>query len=86
RSAVGASSTINIYQPVYGVNVLPLTRVTKNSKETQDMLGFNLQDQIFLNDQWNILLGGRFNRLEQQIADYRSNTQSKQAFSPFTPR
>ena len=50
------------------------------------MLGFNLQDQIFLNDQWNILLGGRFNRLEQQIADYRSNTQSKQAFSPFTPR
>ena len=33
RSAVGASSTINIYQPVYGVNVLPLTRVTKTVKK-----------------------------------------------------
>lgn len=86
RSAKGASSSINIYNPVYGESILPLTRITKFSKETQDMLGLNLQDQIFLNDQWNILLGGRFNQLQQQIDDDLNQKTSKQSFSPFTPR
>jgi iron complex outermembrane receptor protein len=86
RNAAGTSSPIDLYQPVYGENILPLTRITKNTKETQEMLGFNLQDHIFLNDQWNILLGGRFNRLEQQIDDHRTGKSANQAFSPFTPR
>lgn len=86
RSASGASSTINIANPVYGQTILPLTRTTKFSLETQDMLGVNLQDQIFLNDQWNIVLGGRYNRLQQQIDDYRTGISAKQAFTPFTPR
>ena len=86
RNAAGTSSPIDIYQPIYGQNILALTRTTKNTKETQDMLGFNLQDQIFLNDQWNILLGGRYNRLEQQIDDHRTGKSANQAFSPFTPR
>lgn len=76
---------INIYDPMYG-HISNLTRTTKDSKETQEMLGFNLQDHIFLNDQWNILLGGRFNRLEQQIDDHRTGKSANQAFSPFTPR
>jgi len=86
RSAAGASSQINLYHPVYGQNILPLTRTTKNSKETQQMLGFNLQDQIFLNEQWNVLIGGRANRLEQQIDDHRSGKFVEQAFTPFSPR
>lgn len=86
RSAAGASSQIDIYHPVYGQNILPLTRITKDTKETQDMLGVNIQDQIFLNDQWNVLIGGRFNRLEQQIDDHRTGNSSEQAFTPFTPR
>lgn len=86
RSAVGASSQIDIYHPVYGQNILPLTRITKDTKETQNMLGFNVQDQIFLSDQWNVLIGGRFNRLEQQIDDHRTGNTSEQAFTPFTPR
>lgn len=86
RSTSGASSTINIANPVYGQTILPLTRTTKFSLETQDMLGVNLQDQIFLNDQWNIVLGGRYNRLQQQIDDYRTDISAKQAFTPFTPR
>ncbi|EOR08086.1 hypothetical protein I593_01441 [Acinetobacter tandoii DSM 14970 = CIP 107469] len=86
RSAAGASSQINLNHPVYGQNILPLTRTTKNTKETQQMLGFNLQDQIFLNDQWNVLVGGRLNRLEQQIDDHRSGKSAEQAFTPFTPR
>ena len=86
RSAAGASSQIDLYHPVYGQDILPLTRITKDTKETQDMLGVNIQDQIFLNDQWNVLIGGRFNRLEQQIDDHRTGNSSEQAFTPFTPR
>jgi iron complex outermembrane receptor protein len=86
RNAVGTSSPINIYNPVYGQNILALTRTTKNSKETQNMLGVNLQDQIFLNPEWNVLIGGRFNRLEQQIDDYKTGLSDQQDFTPFSPR
>lgn len=86
RNAVGTSSPINIYHPVYGQNILALARTTKNSKETQNMLGVNLQDQIFLNPQWNVLIGGRFNRLEQQIDDYKTGLSDQQDFTPFSPR
>ena len=86
RNAVGTSSPINIYNPVYGQNILALTRTTKNSKETQNMLGVNLQDQVFLNPQWNVLIGGRFNRLEQQIDDYKTGLSDQQDFTPFSPR
>jgi len=86
RNAVGTSSPINIYNPVYGQNILALTRTTKNTKETQNMLGVNLQDQIFLNPQWNVLIGGRFNRLEQQIDDYKTGLSDQQDFTPFSPR
>jgi len=86
RNAVGTSSPINIYNPVYGQNILALARITKNSKETQNMLGVNLQDQIFLNPQWNVLIGGRFNRLEQHIDDYKTSLSDQQDFTPFSPR
>jgi len=86
RNAVGTSSPINIYNPVYGQNILALTRTTKNTKETQNMLGVNLQDQLFLNPQWNVLIGGRFNRLEQQIDDYKTDLSDQQDFTPFSPR
>lgn len=86
RNAVGTSSPINIYNPVYGQNILALARTTKNTKETQNMLGVNLQDQIFLNPQWNVLIGGRFNRLEQQIDDYKTGLSDQQDFTPFSPR
>lgn len=86
RNAVGTSSPINIYHPVYGQNILALARTTKNTKETQNMLGVNLQDQIFLNNQWNVLVGGRFNRLDQQIDDYKTGLTAQQEFTPFSPR
>lgn len=86
RNAVGTSSPINIYNPVYGQNILALARTTKNSKETQNMLGVNLQDQIFLNPEWNVLIGGRFNRLEQHIDDYKTGLSDQQDFTPFSPR
>ena len=47
RNAAGTNSPIGIYNPIYGQNILALTRVTKNTKETQDMIGINIQDQVF---------------------------------------
>ncbi|MEN4982229.1 TonB-dependent receptor [Acinetobacter modestus] len=86
RNAAGTNSPIDIYNPIYGQNLLPLTRISKDMKETQNMLGFNLQDQIFLNERWNILLGGRFNHLEQQIENHLTAKSAQQTFTPFTPR
>lgn len=86
RNTAGTSSQINIYSPVYQQNILPLTRTTKDMKETQNMLGLNIQDQIFFTDQWNLLFGGRINRLEQHIDDNRNLTSSTKTFTPFTPR
>lgn len=86
RNAAGTNSPIDIYNPIYGQNLLPLTRISKDMKETQNMLGFNLQDQIFLNERWNILLGGRFNHLEQQIENHQTAKSAQQTFTPFTPR
>ncbi|MCH7331589.1 TonB-dependent receptor [Acinetobacter modestus] len=86
RNAEGTNSPIDIYNPIYGQNLLPLTRISKDMKETQTMMGVNLQDQIFLNEQWNILLGGRFNHLEQQIENHLTAKSAQQTFTPFTPR
>lgn len=86
RNAVGTNSPIDIYNPIYGQNLLPLTRISKDMKETQTMMGVNLQDQIFLNERWNILLGGRFNHLEQQIENHLTAKSAQQTFTPFTPR
>ncbi|USE84810.1 TonB-dependent receptor [Acinetobacter tibetensis] len=86
RSTKGDLSEINIYVPVYGQNILPLTRVTKETFETQNIIGVNLQDQIFLSDQWNVLVGGRLNRLDQQIDDHLTGKSAQQDFTPFTPR
>lgn len=76
---------IDLASPVYG-NVLPLTRLTKSSTEKQNNLAVNLQDQIFLNDQWNVLFGGRLDHMQQEIDDYRLNISDKKTYTPFSPR
>ncbi|MEB3766637.1 TonB-dependent siderophore receptor [Acinetobacter sp. MD2] len=86
RNAVGTSSVISLIQPIYDVNILPLTRTTKSSQEAQNMLGFSLQDQVFLNDRWSVLMAGRYNHLEQNIHNHLNNVTVKQAFTPFSPR
>lgn len=85
RNASGTNMPIQLSSPVYG-NILPLTRLTKSSKEIQDNLAINLQDQIFLNDQWNILFGGRLDHMQQDIQDYKLNAKDKKTYTPFSPR
>lgn len=85
RNASGTNMPIQLSSPVYG-NVLPLTRLTKFSTEKQNNLAVNIQDQVFINEQWNILLGGRLDHMQQEINDYKVNVSDKKTYTPFSPR
>ena len=58
----GYLNTIDIYQPIYGVYA-PELAVFTNTQERQRYAAINLQDQIFFNDQWSILVGNRYIQL-----------------------
>ena len=85
RNASGTNMPISLSSPVYG-NILPLTRLTKDSTEIQNNFALNLQDQIFLNDQWNLLLGGRLDYMQQEIDDDKLYVSDKKTYRPFSPR
>ncbi|GAA4893509.1 TonB-dependent receptor [Ferrimonas pelagia] len=46
---------------------LDFNRVTKGTPTEYDYYGLYLQDLITLNDQWQVLIGGRFDRMSQDI-------------------
>lgn len=85
RNASNTNMPINLASPVYG-NILPLTRLTKSSQEVQNNFAINLQDQIFLNDQWNVLIGGRLDHMQQKIDDAKADVSDKKTYIPFSPR
>lgn len=85
RNASDSNMPINLSSPIYG-NILPLTRLTKHSQETQNNLAINLQDQVFINDQWNILFGGRLDNMQQEIKDDKTGISTKKTYTPFSPR
>ncbi|KAA8735581.1 TonB-dependent receptor [Acinetobacter qingfengensis] len=85
RNASGINMPISLSSPVYG-NILPLSRLTKHSKETQNNLALNIQDQIFLNSKWNILFGGRIDYMQQKIYDDKSAISDQKTYTPFSPR
>lgn len=85
RPTATAPNQINVYDPIYGI-YLPAMPRTILSTETQERTSINLQDQIFLNSQWNILLGARLESLSQDINNKLSHHDGKRTFSPISPR
>lgn len=90
--AFGGASGINIFNPVYRVTPrlrredLPFN-ITFNNR--LDFLGIYLQDQIALADNLKLLMGGRFDFVDQETsftssAGANTNTQLQQ--NAFTPR
>ncbi|MEH2182995.1 TonB-dependent receptor [Nostoc sp.] len=81
----GAGPSINIFNPVYGTAPRPnrelLTDIIPSKSETNS-LGIFLQDQVTLTDNLKLLLGGRFDLVNQQ--DYIGNTQQQD--DALTPR
>ncbi|MEH2121077.1 TonB-dependent receptor [Nostoc sp.] len=87
----GAPS-INIFNPVYRVAPIPRrenlsSNVTFNQR--LDILGIYLQDQIALADNLKLLVGGRFDIVDQEsrfTSNAGANTNTQQQDNAFTPR
>lgn len=71
--------SINIFNPVYGQSPISSLNLTPqiDRVETQESIGFYVQDQISLTKKWDVRLGARFDDYEQKLENRRSNTVSK---------
>jgi iron complex outermembrane recepter protein len=81
--AIAGLPTLNIYNPVFANNVSQI-QATINTDATNILwrdrsvgTGLYFQDQISLNNQWDILLGGRFDSTHDSYSDvYGSRDQA----------
>jgi iron complex outermembrane recepter protein len=64
---LAAGHAIDVFDPVYGN--LPAVAPFTDQRERQWSQGVYLQDQIDLTDAFKLRLGGRFDRLERQVAN-----------------
>ncbi|MFJ4144735.1 TonB-dependent siderophore receptor [Pseudomonas sp. NPDC089734] len=60
---------LDIYEPVYGAMPGPFT-FGEDSRFDQNSYGVYLQDQIDLNEQWKLLLGVRWDKINQRNRNY----------------
>jgi iron complex outermembrane receptor protein len=92
-SNLSTSAPINIFNPVY--NLVPRVSFSEmdlllSQRTKTDNLGIYVQDQITLSDNLKLLVGGRFDIVDQKIDNNptafdsasSSSTQSNNAFSP----
>ncbi|MEM7431028.1 MAG: TonB-dependent siderophore receptor [Pseudomonadota bacterium] len=80
--------SINIFDPVYGnspVSGLALAPQI-DRVETQESLGFYIQDQISLTDKFDIRLGARFDDYEQRLDNRRSGTTTRYSETRVSPQ
>ncbi len=64
---------IDIHNPVYGQDK-PQMGVNTDRLEYQQAFGVYLQDQVELNDRWQVLLGARFDQYSQRLTDRKSGS------------
>lgn len=83
--SVSNPNTINIYHPIYA-QYLPSLAPFTDTDERQRYFALNLQDQIFFNDQWSVLLGSRFDQVEQNFENHRTQAQHSQTLHQASPR
>ncbi|MEO0767841.1 MAG: TonB-dependent siderophore receptor, partial [Cyanobacteria bacterium J06649_4] len=80
----GDAGPLDLFDPVYGQ---PLGSGTLfNSLQTNDSLGIYLQDQIDLTDNLILLLGGRFDIVNQTFEDFVTDSETSQQDEAFSPR
>lgn len=78
--------SIDIFSPVYNQPLGPITDIFDPSRDTATSLGIYLQDQLSFSEQFILLLGGRFDYVNQASLDVPSNTSSSQSDTAFSPR
>ncbi|MBX2849110.1 MAG: TonB-dependent receptor [Acidiferrobacterales bacterium] len=67
---------IDVFNPVYGLSPTPTPGPNTNREEVLDGFGFYIQDQIDLNENFQIRIGGRFDDFEQDLTNLRANPAS----------
>ncbi len=76
---------INVNAPQYG-NYPKEMGLFTDTHEVQDYASLNLQDQMFFNDHWSVLLGGRVDRIKQSLDNYVGGIYSSKTFNEVSPR
>ncbi|NUU02357.1 TonB-dependent siderophore receptor [Herbaspirillum robiniae] len=81
-----ANLPIDIYNPVYGAAVPPVTNRTSSSDENQRVKALFVQDQISLSPQWKALAGLRWDQYNQSVQNrvptVTNTSQQQSAVSP----
>lgn len=79
---------INIFNPVYGeTQISDLTLPVQIDRvETQETVGFYIQDQLSLTDKIDIRVGARFDDYEQELNNRRSNSISEYSETQVSPQ
>jgi iron complex outermembrane receptor protein len=81
---------INIFNPIFGATQLPPLDPQINGNldmvETQESVGFYIQDQISLTDKLDIRIGARFDDYEQELVNRRFDTVSEFSESRISPQ
>ncbi|TDI12321.1 TonB-dependent siderophore receptor, partial [Acinetobacter baumannii] len=75
--STNTTNTNDIYHPEYSKYLPNLTPFT-DTKERQRYIALNVQDQIFFNNQWSVLLGNPFDQVEQDFKNHIKQTEDNQ--------
>ncbi len=78
--------TIDIFDPVYGRFPLPSPGPLTDRVETQESVGFFIQDQISLTDRLDIRIGARFDDYQQELDNRRSGSVTEQSDTQVSPQ
>ncbi|WDZ95820.1 TonB-dependent siderophore receptor [Herbaspirillum sp. WKF16] len=77
---------LDIYNPVYGLSLPPVTNRTSSSDERQRVKALFVQDQLSLSSQWKVLGGVRWDQYNQSVQtrapSVSSTSQQQSAVSP----
>ncbi|MHA6197854.1 TonB-dependent receptor [Pseudomonas wadenswilerensis] len=85
RSGVGVPS-VNIYNPKQGPQHTGRMNISSDNHTRVESSGLYVQDQIRLNDQWQILAGVRFDRFEVETTSKVNGRHEKQDSTGTSPR
>ncbi|MBD2690470.1 TonB-dependent siderophore receptor [Anabaena catenula] len=78
---------LDLFNPEYGSqSITNLIATSPNEPSTSEALGFYLQDQIALSDNLKIILGGRFDIVNQKLENSEGTVTSFQEDTAFSPR
>lgn len=89
RTQANASDpyAFNIYNPVYGSGPIPFDDSRTNQREdAEDTLAFYVQDLIHVNYATRVLVGGRFDRFEQETKNLQTGVKASQRDNAVNPR